>query len=186
MTENETITAAHRFMREAVEERGGLCACGAHSERPCWRPAAELRWPTDPEPTICPEHARLFDLEERAEVALEDLDSMHGWIAQLGAQFRRGEDRSRLDHRLRTTFEDMLAEYFGLALQMRAAQLVADQGEGDEPLEREAAERLAGNIMVSDALGNAGFIVEDAAPEVYGGLDKWFIVAAIQEARSKE
>ena len=186
MTENETITAAHKVMREAVEGRGGLCACGAHSDNPCWRPAAELRWPTDPEPTICAEHARLFDLEERVEVALEDLDSMHGWIAQLGAQFRRGEDRSRLDHRLRTTFEDMLAEYFGLALQMRAAQLVADQGEGDEPLEPEDAQELARGIMVSDALGSAALIIEDAAPEAYGSLDRWFIVAAIQEARSKE
>ena len=111
---------------------------------------------------------------------------MHGWIAQLGAQFRRGEDRSRLDYRLRVTFEDMLREYFGLALQMRAAQLVADQGEGDESLESEAAEQLARNIMISDALGSAGFIIEDAAPEVYGGLDKWFIVAAVQEARGKE
>ena len=186
MTENETITAAHRVMREAVEERGGLCACGAHSERPCWRPAAELRWHSDPEPTICAEHARLFDLQEQVEGSLEDLDSMHGWIAQLGAQFRRGEDRSRLDCRLRAIFDEMLSEYFSLALQMRAAQLVAGQGEGDEPLEPKEAQELARGIMVSDALGSAGLIIEDAAPEVYGGHDKWFIVAAIQEARGKE
>jgi hypothetical protein len=186
MRENATIAAAHRVMRETVDERGGLCACGAHSERPCWRPATELRWPSDPEPTICAEHGRLFDLEERCEESLADLDAMHGWIGQLGAQFWRGEDRSRLDYRLRVTFEDMLREYFGLALQMRAAQLVADQGEGDEPLEPGGAEQLARNITFPDALGSAGLIIEAAAPEVMGSLDKWFIVAAIQEARGKE
>ncbi len=46
MRENATIAAAHKVMREAVEERGGLCACGAHSDNPCWRPATELRWPS--------------------------------------------------------------------------------------------------------------------------------------------
>ena len=43
----ESTTAAHKFMREAVAERGGLCACGAHGDNPCWRPATELRWLTD-------------------------------------------------------------------------------------------------------------------------------------------
>ena len=186
MREGETITAAHRVMREAVEERGGLCACGAHSESACWRPATELRWATDPEPTICAEHARLFDLEERVELSLEDLDSMHGWISQLDAEFRRGEDRSSLDQRLRGVFDEMLREYFGLALQMRAAELIAGQGEGDEPLQPEAAEQLARNIMVSDALNDAGLILEDGAPEVFGGLGRWFVVGAIQEARSKQ
>ena len=185
MTEDITATA-HKFMREAVEERGGLCACGAHGNDPCWRAATELRWLTDREPTICGEHARLFDLEERVEQSLEDLDSMHGWIAQLGAQFQRGADRSRLDDRLRATFEEMLAEHLGLVLQMRGAELIAAQGEGDEPLEPEEAERIARGLMLSDALWSAGSIVEDNAPGIYGGFHKWFILAAIQEARGKE
>jgi hypothetical protein len=186
MRENATIAAAHRVMREAVEERGGLCACGAHSERPCWRPATERRWLTDPEPTICAAHSRLFELEERVEEGLADLDSMHEWIAQLGAQFRRGEDRSRLDYRLRNLFEDMLREYFGLALQMRAAELVAAQGEGDEPLEPDSALQLARNIMVPDALNDVGFIIEEAAPEALRGTDRWFVMATVREARGKE
>ena len=186
MAENIT-DPAHRWMREAVEQRGGLCACGAHSDNPCRRPATELRWPTDKEPTICAEHARLFDLEERVELSLEDLDSMHGWMEQLAAPFRRGNgDRPRLDYRLRTTFEEMLREHFLLATQMRAAQLVADQGEGDEPLEPESAERLARGIMVSDAVLNAALILEEAAPDVFRGQEKWFMVAAIHEARGKE
>ncbi len=112
---------------------------------------------------------------------------MSGWMRQLAAPFRRGNgDRPRLDYRLRTTFEEMLREHFLLATQMRAAQLIADQGESDEPLEPESAERLARGIMVSDALLNAALILEEAASDVFRGQEKWFMVAAIHEARGKE
>src|SRR3712207_9259448 len=42
MTES-TITAAHKFMREAVEERGGLCACGAHHSNRAARSTCKYR-----------------------------------------------------------------------------------------------------------------------------------------------
>ena len=179
-------TEAKSLMRRAVEERGGLCAIGSSTDEPCRRQATERRWPEDEEPTICREHALLFELDERAEEMNGDLETLHAWIAQLLVPGGRGlGDRIDLERRLRDTLETLIRDYVALKIRQRGAEIIADQRpqDGKPYLLPEESEDLARFTMVSDAYTNAIRVLEDLPADVFGAYDKWLVIGAVALAK---
>lgn len=175
--------------RLAVEDRGGLCFFGANTEHPCEREAVA----THPEPgeteiVLCAEHARAYRLRDDADTLHDALEMLHRWI-QDGAP---GEDSYAADivrDGLYHQREALERRYFDTLIKRRGADLMADGAPTgpdkawEYPPSLEAAEALARSNLISDALGNALAVVEDAPAEAFGNItDRHEVAAALQAA----
>ena len=58
---------------ESLEE-GPRCQVGSKADNPCWRSVTEKRWAEDQEPTICAEHAQMFELIDEADELREQYE----------------------------------------------------------------------------------------------------------------
>jgi hypothetical protein len=78
----------------------------------------------------------------------------------------------------------MLEEYLSLSVATRAAIWVAEQGEDEEPVPWEDAEKRARRFILGDAYLNTAMILEDSPHEMFSGKgsDNWLLVAAAHEA----
>jgi hypothetical protein len=63
-------------------------------------------------------------------------------------------------------------EYWPVAVAVKAAELIAGQPQGEKPLTTAQAERLAELMLPSEAL-------EDASGEIFGGANRWAMIAGV-------
>jgi hypothetical protein len=140
------------------------------TDNPCLRPATETRWLDSPEPTLCAECARHIRLSDQADEHLFALDQIGEWVRELAQDNHR--DFGGLERRVREIYEQLLKEYAELSAKVLAAQRIAD-GATPSDVPFEDAVKASRALMVSDALSNARFSLEEAPEESFGRLDKW-------------
>jgi hypothetical protein len=154
--------------------------CGARraTGEECWREATEQMWELAPEPfSVCAEHKNAFELGQEVDEHLLALDRIQEWITTTV--------KDADDDRLRTCADLMRQraelEYWPAAVAAKAADIIANQREGEKPLTEHQARYLATVWLRSDALIDALVVLEDAPAELFGTRDRWTIVAALQK-----
>ena len=161
---------------------GRLCPVGSKGDNPCWRQATE-RARLGEDRLYCPEHAQLRRVVDERDEMLEDLDALHTMVRQTIAPSLHGKaDSPNLERRLWEILEEMLREYLRHVIVTRAAEIIAQQGEGEEPLKLEEALSIARRLILSDAYTDARAILLDAPDDVFHTRDRWLLVASLMEA----
>ena len=168
-----------RDLRPELLEEAPRCRAGSKTDNPCWRPATEKRFESDPELTACSEHAKFYELVDEADELQRDLWRVQEWLSGLG------EEHARLENSLYWMRDQLRGEYAEVSTRARAAGLVARQGppeEGEPRLTYEESEKLARLILRSDSFNSARTLVEDVSEADLGSFDRALMVAALVEA----
>ncbi len=174
MTEGK-ITTVPGIADEHLE---GRCRMGRKTDSPCWREAVAPRFADEDEPILCPEHARVVELNDEMEDWYRNLLTITEWV-EGPVRDTGDEDLQRLAYNAR---DEARREYGRLAVRAHAARLVADQGPpepGEITLTLNQAEELARRIMRADALNDARTTLEDLDEDVLRLRDKWATIDAL-------
>jgi hypothetical protein len=162
---------------ESVEGQAArLCRAGSKSPNPCWRPATTNAYEDETEIWHCAEHAEMIRRIYERDELFSTLYSMQEWIAG-PVKKSEDDDLQRYAYTMRDKAEE---ELWPVMVAQRAARLIASQAQGEKPLSREQAERLAVLLLRSDALNNARTILEDLPEETFVATVRWEITAALK------
>lgn len=134
--------------------------------KPCWREATENLIDDAPGFEVCAEHYRAFQLGRAMDPLLDALEKMGEWIRQVD----EGGD-SPLEEYAFHMREQAYSDYWRAKVAHKAAYLIAIQGEDEEPLSNEQAERIGELLLRAEELSRVRLILE--------AQGEWELVAAI-------
>jgi hypothetical protein len=164
---------------ERQEEEAPRCQHSTAGGVRCWREATER--PLEncrPWPIYCPEHLRLVELDRKADDQRCALDAMEGWIREKVDS----PTESKVEFYAYNMREQAVADYWRAAVAAEAAEIIASQGEDEEPIPQEQAERFAALWLRSEAISKAHGLLADAPEDVFGLEERWAIVAGLRAA----
>jgi hypothetical protein len=161
------------------QEEAPRCEYGISGGGRCWREATErLAGMEDKGPVCCAEHLRLVKLGRELDGMLSALDAMEAWIREKV----ESPTESKLEFYAYTMRDEAEADYWRAAVAEEAADIRANQGEGEEPISWEQAERFASAWLRQEAISTACGLLLDAPEDVFGSAERWAIVAGLRAA----
>jgi hypothetical protein len=172
-----TMEATGAERQEGAPRR---CEYGIRGGERCWRVATE-RPPGMGEgrPVCCAEHLRLVKLGRELDGMLVALEAMGEWI-------RKKVDsptESKVKFYAYNMRDEAEVDCWRAAVAEEAADIRANQGEGEEPIAWEQGEHFAALWLRSEAISTARGLLLDAREDVFGRIDRWPIIVGLRAAR---
>jgi hypothetical protein len=167
---------------EAARGTPRLCQMGRPTSQ-CWREATDRLIDDNPDYDVCAEHFRAHQLGRALDPLHDALVRIGEWIAEVEGMADKGEpswDPPLLEYGFHMC-EKAYADYWRANVAREAAYLIAIQGEDEEPLSTEQAERIGELLLRAEEFDRVQRLLE-----AQGEWPLAVAIAAAQKAISEE